>query len=60
MRVVLTAMLRRRVLRASSPNAEHATRRNVTLSPRHGTRVVASPRTGPATAVAGPAVPALA
>ncbi len=44
MRVVLRAMLRRRVLRAAGPKAEHATRRNVTLSPRHGTRVHAAPR----------------
>lgn len=51
MRVVLTAMLRRRALRAADRVAERPTRRNVTLSPRHGTRVIASPRTvapGPA------------
>ena len=47
MRVVLTAMLRRRVLHAASPHAEHATRRNVTLSPRNGTRIRASRRAGP-------------
>jgi cytochrome P450 len=45
MRVVLTAMLRRRSLRAADPVAERPTRRNVTLSPRHGTRVIVSPRT---------------
>jgi cytochrome P450 family 135 len=39
MRVVLSTMLRRRILRAASPDVEHATRRGVTLSPRHGTRV---------------------
>jgi cytochrome P450 len=44
-RVVLSTMLRRRTLRAASPSAEHPTRRNVTLSPRHRTRVRASPRT---------------
>jgi len=44
MRVVLTAMLRGRVLRAASPVAERPTRRNVTLSPRHGTLIVTSPR----------------
>jgi cytochrome P450 len=44
MRVVLTAMLRGRVLRPASPVAERPTRRNVTLSPRHGTLIVTSPR----------------
>jgi len=44
MRVVLSAMLRSRVLSAASTHAEHPTRRNVTLSPRHGTRVIALPR----------------
>jgi len=44
MRIVLSSMLRNRVLSAASAHAEHATRRNVTLSPRHGTRVIASPR----------------
>ncbi|MGB0097139.1 MAG: cytochrome P450 [Solirubrobacteraceae bacterium] len=46
MRVVLSTMLRRRVLHAASPHFEHATRRNVTLSPRHGTRVRISLRPG--------------
>ena len=41
MRVVLQAMLSRRVLRAADARTEHATHRNVTLSPRHGTRVCA-------------------
>jgi hypothetical protein len=36
-------MLRRRVLRAATQRAEHVTRRNVTFSPRHGTRVIAAP-----------------
>ena len=47
MRVVLGTMLRRRVLHAASPDPEHATRRNVTLSPRHGTRVRISLRPTP-------------
>ena len=40
-RVVLPALLRRRVLRAAGPRAERVTRRNVTFSPRTGTRVAA-------------------
>jgi cytochrome P450 len=48
MRVVLSAILRSRVLRAASPEAERPTRRNVTLSPRHGTRIIASRRPGSA------------
>ncbi len=48
MRVVLSAMLRRRVLSTAGPTAEHATRRNVTLSPRHGTRVRAATTAPPA------------
>jgi cytochrome P450 len=43
MRVVLETMLRRRVLRAATPRPERVTRRNVTFSPRHGTRVIAAP-----------------
>jgi cytochrome P450 len=46
MRVVLTAMLRARMLRSATGAAEHVTRRNVTFSPRHGTRVIAAPRAG--------------
>jgi cytochrome P450 len=42
MRVVLETMLRRRTLRAATRHAEHVTRRNVTFSPRHGTRVIAA------------------
>ncbi|HEX2016897.1 MAG TPA: cytochrome P450 [Solirubrobacteraceae bacterium] len=41
MRIVLRAILRMRSLRAVSPQAERVTRRNVTFSPRHGTRVLA-------------------
>jgi cytochrome P450 len=44
MRVVLGAILRQRRLTAASPDAERPIRRNVTLSPRHGTRVTARPR----------------
>lgn len=40
MRVVLTEMLRRRTLQAAAPGAERVTRRNVTFSPVHGTRVI--------------------
>ena len=40
MRVVLTEMLARRTLAAGAPGAERVTRRNVTFSPVHGTRVV--------------------
>src|SRR5450755_1851720 len=46
MRVVLGAILRSRVLRAASPHAERPIRRNVTLSPRGGTRIIATARTG--------------
>ncbi len=44
MRVVLTAILRQRVLRPAARSAERVARRNVTFSPRHGTRIVATPR----------------
>jgi len=40
MRVVLTSLLRGRALRPAGTRAEHVTRRNVTFSPRNGTRVV--------------------
>jgi len=40
MRVVLRAILTGRVLAPASSRAERVTRRNVTFSPRHGTRVV--------------------
>jgi cytochrome P450 len=39
MRIVLDAMLRRCSLRPAGSRAEHLTRRNVTFSPRNGTRV---------------------
>ena len=45
MRVTLGAILRRFDLRAGSRRAEHVARRNVTFSPRHGTRVIATRRT---------------
>ena len=49
MRVVLETVLRERTLEPASARAERVTRRNVTFSPRHGTRVravtrVAAPR----------------
>jgi cytochrome P450 len=44
MRVVLTEMLARRTLSSVDGRAEHVTRRNVTFSPRNGTRVVATRR----------------
>jgi hypothetical protein len=37
-------MLRRRTLQPAVPNAELVTRRNVTFSPRHGTRVITRTR----------------
>jgi cytochrome P450 len=40
MHVVLKAILRGRALRPAGRRPEHVTRRNVTFSPRHGTRVV--------------------
>jgi cytochrome P450 family 135 len=47
MRVVLTEMLRRRTLQSETGRAEHLTRRNVTFSPRTGTRVVTRLRSAP-------------
>jgi cytochrome P450 len=44
MRVVLETVLRRVALTAAGPRAERVTRRNVTFSPRHGTRVRAAGR----------------
>jgi cytochrome P450 len=44
MRVVLAEVLRRRTLRPASRTAERVARRNVTFSPRTGTRVVAAAR----------------
>ena len=52
--VVLGEILRRFDLRAASRRAERVARRNVTFSPRHGTRVIATRRlTSPAIARAG-------
>ena len=51
MRVVLAAILRRRDVQAASRRAERITRRNVTFSPRKGTRVRVRRRAEPA---AGP------
>ena len=45
MRVVLSEILRRRVPRAASKHAERVARRNVTFSPRNGTRILATRRT---------------
>jgi cytochrome P450 family 135 len=44
-RVVLQTVLRECDLRAASTRPETITRRNVTLAPRHGTRVRSAPRT---------------
>ncbi|HWF74459.1 MAG TPA: cytochrome P450 [Solirubrobacteraceae bacterium] len=46
MRVVLGAILRHRTLTAASTHAERPKRRNVTLSPRNGTRVMVARRAG--------------
>lgn len=54
MRVVLTEMLKRRTLQATTSRAERVTRRNVTFSPLHGTRLVTrvrAPRSGSRTHV---------
>ena len=44
MRVVLQTVLRKRELQAVGSRPERMARRNVTLSPRHGTRVRVKPR----------------
>jgi cytochrome P450 len=44
MRVALAAILRRFELRPAGRRAERVARRNVTFSPRNGTRVIARPR----------------
>jgi cytochrome P450 len=44
MRLVLSEILRRRVVKAADRRAETVARRNVTFSPRNGTRIVAIPR----------------
>jgi cytochrome P450 family 135 len=53
MRVVLRSLLRMRTVKAAGTAAEHATRRNVTLAPRHGTRTILLGR--PATKAKPPA-----
>ncbi|MGH2833548.1 MAG: cytochrome P450, partial [Solirubrobacteraceae bacterium] len=45
MRIVLQTILRSHVLEGVSAHAERVTRRNVTFSPRNGTRVRSRPRT---------------
>jgi cytochrome P450 len=45
MRVVLTEILRQRAPLPAARHAERVARRNVTFSPRHGTRIVAGLRT---------------
>jgi cytochrome P450 family 135 len=54
MRVVLETVLRRRVLSPASGRAERVTRRNVTFSPRDGTRVRSRRRSAPTAPVAAP------
>ena len=44
MRVVLSTVLHARAPRAAARHAERVARRNVTFSPRHGTRILALPR----------------
>jgi cytochrome P450 len=53
MRIVLRTILAHRALRPEGRAPERITRRNVTFSPRHGTRVLIAPRPGP-TAGPGP------
>jgi cytochrome P450 len=45
MRVAIAEVLRALDLRAATPRAERVARRNVTFSPRNGTRVIAAQRT---------------
>jgi len=54
MRVVLETVLRSRVLESADSRAERVARRNVTFSPRHGTRVRALTRVAPRRAPAEP------
>ncbi|HEY7830417.1 MAG TPA: cytochrome P450 [Solirubrobacteraceae bacterium] len=54
MRVVLETVLRSRVLESADSRAERVARRNVTFSPRHGTRVRAVTRVTPRRAPAEP------
>jgi cytochrome P450 len=44
MRIALREILSRRTVRAASDRPERVARRNVTFSPRHGTRLIATPR----------------
>jgi cytochrome P450 len=44
MRVALAEIVARRTLRPAATSAERVARRNVTFSPRRGTRVVSGPR----------------
>ena len=44
MRVVLSTVLEQFTLTAADRRPERAARRNITLSPRRGTRVIAQPR----------------
>ncbi|HYW05286.1 MAG TPA: cytochrome P450 [Gammaproteobacteria bacterium] len=46
MKVVIRTVLERVVLEATDPAPEPIHRRNITLTPRHGTRVIAHPRPG--------------
>jgi cytochrome P450 family 135 len=57
MRVVLETVLARRQLQAVSSRAERITRRNVTFSPRNGTRVRASARSPSAVKIDSARVP---
>ena len=54
MRVVLQTVLRERELEAVGSRPERMDRRNVTLSPRHGTRVRVKPRVAEPIAAAQP------
>jgi cytochrome P450 len=58
MRVVLATVLERLTVKAAGPRPEHAARRNVTLAPRHGTRLVVRARPGTGARAAGAAQPA--
>jgi cytochrome P450 len=54
MRVVLETVLRERLLEPADARAERIARRNVTFSPRHGTRVRAKTRVAPRVAAPQP------
>lgn len=53
MKVVIRTVLERMVLEAAAPAPEPIHRRNITLTPRYGTRVIARPRPGLGTVPAG-------